>query len=228
MPETLVLIPGLLCDATAWQPVRDRLGQGVVADVTTQDSLAEMAADILAAFAGPLAVAGHSMGARVAVEMWRQAPGRINRLALLDTGTHAGTEAEKPGRARRMALAHEAGMAALCDDWLPAMLHPDHAADAAMIAPLRAMVLAKTPQIHDRQIKALLGRPDAVPTLKTVTCPVLVAVGAQDQWSPVAQHQAIAALVPQARLHIIENAGHFAPFEQPDAVAALMRDWLAA
>jgi len=204
----------------------DRLGQGACADLGTQDSITGMAADTLASFSGTLAVAGHSMGARVAMEMWRQAPERIARLALFDTGTNAPTEAEKPGRARRMALAHTQGMAALCDDWLPPMVHPSRLNDPAVMGPLKQMVLGKTPELHDRQIAALLGRPDAVQTLKTVTCPMLVAVGRQDQWSPLAQHQQIAALVPQANLVIIEDAGHFAPFEQPDAVAAAMRNWL--
>ena len=204
----------------------DRLGQGACADLGTQDSIADMAADTLTAFSGTLAVAGHSMGARVAMEMWRQAPDRIARLALFDTGTNAATEAEKPGRARRMALAHAHGMAALCDDWLAPMVHPSRLNDPAIMGPLKQMVLAKTPALHDRQITALLGRPDAVRTLKTVTCPMLVGVGRQDQWSPLAQHQEIAALVPQANLVIIEDAGHFAPFEQPDAAATAMRNWL--
>jgi len=228
MAETLVLIPGLLCDAISWQPVIDRLGQGVCADLSTQRTIAAMAADTLAAFSGPLAVAGHSMGARVAVEMWRQAPDRIARLALLDTGTHPAREAEKPGRARRVALAHEHGMQALCDDWLGPMVHPDQLNDPSVMEPLTLMVLSKTPDLHDRQIAALLGRPDAAPVLATVSCPVLVAVGRQDQWSPVAQHIEIAALIPQSKLVIIEDAGHFAPFERPDAVAAAMRDWLKA
>ena len=89
MGECLVLIPGLLSDETAWAGVRDRLGQGTVCDVTTQASLGEMAADILVRHPGVLAVAGHSMGARVALEIWRQAPARVARLALLDTHPQA-------------------------------------------------------------------------------------------------------------------------------------------
>jgi pimeloyl-ACP methyl ester carboxylesterase len=227
MTETLVLIPGLLCDAVSWDPVRHLLGQGVVADVTEQDSIEAMAAQVLASFDGPLAVAGHSMGARVGMEMWRQAPDRLRRLALLDTGLDPRKDTEIAGRQRRLDLAHAEGMAALCDDWLPPMVHPSRHNDPGVMGPLRAMVLSKTPEIHDRQIKALLNRPDARPVLATITVPTLVLVGRDDQWSPVAQHEDIAHVVPGARLVIVDEAGHFAPFERPEAVAAAMQDWLA-
>ena len=84
---TIVLIPGLLCDASVWAaqiPALSAHGPVVVADLSTQDSITAMARETLALAEGPLAVAGHSMGARVALEMVRLAPERIERLALLD------------------------------------------------------------------------------------------------------------------------------------------------
>jgi len=85
----ILLIPGLLSDQTVWQPLLDRLGdRATVADLSTQDNLTDMARDCLAQTSGTLWVAGHSMGARVAMEMARLAPERIGRLALLDTGIH--------------------------------------------------------------------------------------------------------------------------------------------
>ncbi len=84
---TIVLIPGLLCDETVWKPLLTKLRGAVsVADLSSQDSLTQMAEDLLRNHPGELIVAGHSMGARVAMEMARLAPERITRLALLDTG----------------------------------------------------------------------------------------------------------------------------------------------
>lgn len=226
MAETLVLIPGLLCDQVSWAPVQARLGQGEVADLSQADTISDMAAAVLAAYPGLLAVAGHSMGARVAIEMWRQAPERIARLALMDTGLDPASDAEKPNRFRRIALAHERGMEALCDDWLPPMVWEGRHGDASVMAPLRAMVLSKSPELHERQIHALLARPDARPVLATISAPTLVLVGAEDRWSPVAQHREIARLVPGARLVVVPEAGHFAPFERPDRVAAAMTGWM--
>jgi pimeloyl-ACP methyl ester carboxylesterase len=132
---------------------------------------------------------------------------------------------EVRGIARREFLA---GMAALAARWLPPMVHPDRVADEALMQPLRAMVLRMTPAIHARQIKALLTRPDAEAVLPTIRCPVLVGVGRQDAWSPLSQHEAIVAAVPQAKLVVFENSGHMAPIEAPAAVTAALRDWLAA
>ncbi len=224
---TIILIPGLICDRTVWDPFVDHLGPGcVIADLTTQDDLTEMARDCLSLSDGRLRVAGHSMGARVALEMARLAPQRIDRLALLDTGIHPLAEGERPRRDAIVAFARAEGMQALCDRWLPGMVHPDRLGDAALMDALTAMVLRQTPDIHARQITALVNRPDAATYLPQITCPVLLMVGRQDAWSPVAQHADMLALLPDARLVVIEDAGHFAPVERPAATAAALVPFL--
>ncbi|MCW1932851.1 alpha/beta fold hydrolase [Pararhodobacter zhoushanensis] len=215
---TTLLIPGLLCDAYCWEPVLERL-PAQVANLSTQDSLTEMARDLLAQNPGPLRVAGHSMGARVAIEMARQAPGRIEKLALLDTGIHPLKPGEPASRAEIVKFAYDHGMQALADRWLPPMVWTGNQTNAALMADLTAMVLRMDPDLHARQIKALVERPDATPAMAQITCPVLLMVGRHDQWSPVSQHEDMLALLPDARLDIIEDAGHFAPVERPDAVA---------
>ena len=227
---TLLLLPGLICDRTVWDPVLAHWTPPVphaFGDFTTQASLTAMAADTLAAHPGPLWVAGHSMGARVAMEMARLAPGRVARLALLDTGIHPRREAEMPKRRAMIALAHQAGMAALAVAWLPPMVHPDRLTDPALMGPLTAMVLRMDPALHERQITALVNRPDAGATIGAFTGPLALIVGREDQWSPVGQHQDIARLCPQAVLTVIEDAGHFAPAERPDPVARALAAWAA-
>ena len=73
---------------------------------------------------------------------------------------------------------------------------------------------------------ALLGRPDATPVLRSIRVPTLVLCGRTDSWSPLAQHEQIAALVPGARLRVIDGAGHMSPMERPEAVAKALLDWL--
>ena len=227
---TIVLIPGLLCDASVWTgqiPALSARAPVVVADLSTQDSITAMARDTLALAEGPLSVVGHSMGARVALEMHRLAPGRIERLALLDTGAHPRRDGEEATRQVLVDLAWRDGMAALADRWLPPMVHEARAADAALMDPLRAMVNRATPALHERQIRALLGRPDARQHLGAIACPALVAVGRQDRWSPLAQHEEIAAAIPGSRLVVFEDSGHMSPVEQPEQVTAALLDWLA-
>jgi pimeloyl-ACP methyl ester carboxylesterase len=219
--HTTILIPGLICDRVVWDPVADQLGDEIViADLTTQSDLTDMARDCLALSDGHLRVAGHSMGARVALEMARLAPNRIERLALLDTGVHPLRGGERTKRDDIVAFAYANGMQALSDRWLPGMVHPDRHQDAKLMNALNAMVLRQTPDIHARQISALVNRPDAAAYLAEITCPVLLMVGRQDAWSPLSQHEDMLDLLPNARLVVIEDAGHFALIERPEATTA--------
>jgi pimeloyl-ACP methyl ester carboxylesterase len=90
------------------------------------------------------------------------------------------------------------------------------------------MFARRTPVHFANQIRALLARPDASPTLQGIAGTVHLICGAQDSWSPVAQHRAMATLLPLSVLSVIESAGHMAPMEQPEAVALALAKWLAS
>jgi pimeloyl-ACP methyl ester carboxylesterase len=225
----VVLLPGLLCDASVWSAQVAALkphANVAVADFSQLDRLEDMARSALALRPGPLVVIGHSMGARVALEMMRAAPERIARLALLDTGIHPVREGEEANRQILVDLAFKDGMAALADRWLQPMVHEARVHDRSLMEPLKAMVMRATPEQHQRQIRALLNRPDPRALLPTIRCPVLVMVGRQDRWSPPAQHQEIAALIPNAELVVIEDSGHMSTVEQPDQVSRALLRWL--
>jgi pimeloyl-ACP methyl ester carboxylesterase len=226
---TIILLPGLLCDASIWDAqVRalEPFADVVVADVSQHDSITAMAHSALALAEGPVIVVGHSMGARVAMEMVRLAPERVVKLALIDTGIHPRREGEETSRQVMVDLAFNEGMEALADRWLPPMVHEGRINDRALMEPLKAMVLRATPEQHERQIRALLNRPDARGAIADIACPTLVMVGRQDRWSPLAQHQEIAALVPKAELVIIEESGHMSLVEQPEQVSDALLRWL--
>ena len=225
----LLCIPGLLCDDASWAPLLAALNRDwhvVIPDQDAFDSLTDMATHALSLFDGDAIVLGHSMGARVALELWRLAPARVAALGLFDTGVNPTTDAELPKRQARVQLAYDQGMAALCKDWLPPMVAPQHHANTTLMQALEHMVLRRTPESHARQIHALIHRPDPTHLLPQIACPTLVLVGRDDLWSPVAQHQSIAKMIPGSRLEIIEDAGHFAPAEQPDACAHVILNWL--
>ncbi len=226
---TLCLLPGLLCDATVWEPqVAALAGKGDVhvADLWGPDSFAVMAEKVLDETSGPLAVVGHSMGARVAFEMWRLAPERIERLALLSTGFHPPGPNEEPKRMALVKVAYEQGMAAVADRWLPPMVAPDRVHDEALMAPLRAMVRRATPEIFEAQQRAGLSRPDAGPYLDEIACPTLILVGREDGWSPVAQHEEMARRIAGSELVLVDHSGHMITVEQPDPVNRALLDWL--
>lgn len=230
MPETVVLVPGLLCDAAVWRAQVAALGERFevrIADLTGCDTIDAMASAVLALAPGAVSLAGHSMGARVALQVLAQAPERVERLALLDTGVHPVGAGEAEARQALLDVSAGAGMRALAERWLPQMVRPGRLeTDAALRQALFAMVERMTPAIHRNQIAALLGRPDARAVLPLIRCPVLVGVGAFDRWSPPAQHRAIAEAIPGAHYVEFADAGHMAPMEAPEAVSAALLAWM--
>jgi len=236
MRTPLLLLPGLMCDAAVWQPQVEALADVadcIVPDYGRLDALAAMASHALASVPeGPFAVAGHSMGGRVAFELLRQAPQRIARLALLDTSYHPlapGAEGERE-RAGRFALLHTArtlGMRPMARQWATGMVHPDRHGTPLFEAVLD-MIERSSPEVFAAQIDALLARPDATPLLAAIRCPTLLLCGREDGWSPPARHEFMRSQIPGATLTVLEHCGHMSTMERPDAVSAALRHWLAA
>ncbi|MGH3650147.1 MAG: alpha/beta fold hydrolase [Acidimicrobiia bacterium] len=227
--QNLVLTHGLLCDASIWahqSRALEKSANVVVPVYRSATRLEDMAAIALDSVEGDIAVAGHSMGARVALEMWRAAPERITRLALFDFGVGGVVDGEIEKRKVLTDLAADHGIGEVATEWVGSMVKPDRRDDSALVTPLHEMVRTYTPAQHAGQVAALLHRRDLWPLLPTITVPTLVAVGRQDPWRSVEHHEDIAAAVPGARLAVIEDCGHMAPVEQPDVVLDLLSDWL--
>lgn len=234
MKTPLVLLPGLMCDAAVWAAQVQALSPGAECHVPAYgqlDSLGAMADHVLAtAPPGRFALAGHSMGGRIAFEVLRRAPQRVERLALLDTATHplpdgeAG-EAERAGRYRLLALSREHGMRAMAREWALGMVHPDRHGTPVFDAVLD-MIERASPEIFEAQIRALLARPDAAPLLATIRCPTLVLCGRDDAWSPPARHAFMHERIAGSRLVVVEHCGHMSTMEQPDAVSEALQAWL--
>jgi pimeloyl-ACP methyl ester carboxylesterase len=220
------LIPGLLCDDFVWRHQKAALagyGEVRIPELWRFRSLTAMAEQVLQDAPRTFNLAGHSMGGRVALEIYRLAPERVERLALLDTAAHPAAPGEEEKRQELVDLARREGMAALAARWLPPMLHPHH---GGLYDELAAMVRRATPESFENQQRALLDRPDARPVLLRVDCPALVLCGREDAWSPVALHEEMAAAIRGARLVVTEECGHMSTVEQAEAVTAAMRDWL--
>ena len=231
----LVLLPGLMCDAEYWESQRPTLAalasMVYVPSYGALDSISSMAEHVLqTAPAGRLAVVGHSMGGRIALEMARLAPGRLERLALLDTGYQplaagqAGLD-EAEGRHRLLKMARTNGMAAMARDWARGMVHPRRV-DTLVFEAIVGMISRKTPDVFEAQIRALLSRPDATSVLSELKCPTLLACGRQDLWSPLARHEQMHAAIAHSELTVIEDAGHMTSMEQPAAVTQALVRWL--
>ncbi|MHB0775236.1 alpha/beta fold hydrolase [Halomonas sp. WWR20] len=233
MTTDLLLLPGLLCDDAVWSGQISRLPsmRCHVPDYGMANSIGNMADRVLRQAPGRFALAGHSMGGRVALEVYRRAPERVSHLALLDTGfrsrpANAVGEREERARLALLAQAREQGMRAMGETWVQGMVHLDRLTDDALIESILAMIERKTPDIFAAQIQALLGRPDATSGLGRIQCPTLLVCGRQDAWSPLSRHEEMAQLIPRSRLTVIEESGHMSPMERPAEVASALAHWL--
>jgi pimeloyl-ACP methyl ester carboxylesterase len=225
----------LVCDQTAWQQQIDALSDIAVstcADYGELDSLPAMAEAVLSTAPERFSIAGHSMGGRVALQVYRLAPHRVSRIALLDTGylpLPAGEAGQDEARKRGelVALAQSQGMRAMLGQWLPPMIAPRRINDTVLVDAIIEMMSRKTPEIFAAQVRALLARPDASAVLEQIRCPALLLTGSEDGWSTPAQHAAMAAKIPGSRLVIVPDSGHMSMMEQPAEVSAALRTWLA-
>ncbi|MBG6080702.1 pimeloyl-ACP methyl ester carboxylesterase [Rubrivivax gelatinosus] len=234
MKTSLLLLPGLLCDAELWQPQIAALPAACsVAEYGDARSIAAMAeAALAAAPPGPLAVAGHSMGGRVALEICRRAPERVQRLALLNTGClplpegEAGA-AERAGRLRFLELARRDGMRAMALDWVQGTVHESRR-PGPVVDTVVEMFARRTPAVFEAQIEALLTRPDYSPLLPQLRCTTLLLTGSDDRLTPPETHAEMRKRIPGASHVVIGRCGHMAPLESPAAVNAALGAWLAA
>lgn len=225
----LLLLPGLLCDERLWRDQADALtdiAEVCVPDLSGEDSIAAMAARVLAAAPARFALGALSMGGYVAFEILRQQPWRVLRLALLDTSVAPDSPAR--ARQRRMGIAalRRGRFVGVTRQLLPRLLHARHV-DGPIGAQVRAMAQRVGQDAYLRQQTAILGRADARPLLPSIAVPTLVVVGAQDRMTPPEQARAIAAAIPGAVLQVLPDCGHLPPMEQPEATTALLRGWLS-
>jgi len=229
MKQPLLLLSGLLCDETVWADIPERLADVAEVEILSFggfSSITAMAEHVLTVAPERFALAGHSMGGRVALETVRTGRSRIAGLALLNTGVHTVRDGEPQSRGRLLRLAYEKGMSVLAAEWLPPMM-AGGARSVELMPRLTAMIERSTPDVYAGQVNALLNRPDALPVLPRIDVPTLLLSGSEDTWSPVSQHETMRRRIPHATLFEIHGAGHMAPFERPDAVAVALREWLA-
>lgn len=225
----LLLLPGLLCDDALWRHQVAALSAAAdcrVPDFRTQDSVAAMAQAALDLAPPRFALAGLSMGGYVAFEVLRQAPERVTRLALIDTKARPDSPVETRRRRGLLELAEKGKFKGVTPRLLPLLIHEARLEDEALTAEIIDMAARIGRDGFLNQQRAILGRPDSRPTLAAVDCPTLILCGRQDALTPPGDHEEMAAAVPHATFQVIEDCGHLAPMERPDAVTAAMQPWL--
>ena len=223
---SLVLLSGLLCDSCVWDDVRAELSDTADVQVFSfagYNDFDAMATHVLNNTPERFALAGHSMGGRVALQLANLAPERLTHLALLNTGVHPRSDSEVAGRQRLLELADTEGMQAVAKQWLPPMVGEAAQKNAELMAMLDEMIMRHSPADFHGQIKALLNRPDATPFLSSVRVPTLLLSGSEDAWSPIAQHAAMQEHLVDSELVELDKIGHMSTVETPVKIAEHLR-----
>jgi pimeloyl-ACP methyl ester carboxylesterase len=236
--KTVILVPGLLCDEWLWHSQvagLEDLADVRVANHEEVDSLGALAEAIIKEAPPRFAIAGHSMGGRVALEVARRVPERLIGFSILDTGYEAlapgeAGEREIAGRRSMLALARRSGMRAMARNWLQGMVYSPRLTEAELIEPIVEMFARRTPELYAMQIQALLTRPDAKSVLTRIRCPSLVMCGSDDAWAPPSRHEIMANMLRHSAktFGVIPNCGHMSPLERPRAVNDAFRSWIEA
>jgi pimeloyl-ACP methyl ester carboxylesterase len=226
----LLLLPGTLCDARLFAPLLEAIGPypHQVADMTGARSTPELAARILSAAPERFALLGFSLGGIVALEMAAQAPGRIDRLALVDTTPRPDPHPNAAARRSAVARARALGMVSYIEDGWARSVAATHLARADIKGILIAMAEDLGPDALADQSEVAIVRHDSRPRLGAIIVPTLILAGADEQVCPIAAHEELAHGIPGSNLILIPNAGHFALLEKPADLAPHIRQWLGA
>jgi pimeloyl-ACP methyl ester carboxylesterase len=220
----------MMCDARLWAPVMGAFARRTVihAALTDHDTMEALAAHVLAEAPPRFALAGLSMGGIVAMEIVRQAPSRVERLALLDTNPRA----ELPEVAARRGPQIEKSRAGQLREVMRDEMKPNYLAQGAnrqgILDLCMDMALSLGPEVFERQSRALAARRDYRDTLASYSGPALVLMGQDDRLCPRDRHDLMHALLKHSSLEIIERAAHLPPLEQPARTTSALAAWLTA
>ena len=193
-------------------------------------TMAQLADDVLALLDHlkvPEAIfAGCSIGGYVLLELWRKAPERMQGLVFVCSKPQPDAEANQQKRAANIAQSRAGGTAALFDGMAQTLIGATaRERRPAIVAELRAR-MTLTPEAAVAVQAGLATRPDSVPTVATIDMPVLAIAGGEDVAVTANDMEAFRVAPGGCEFHLLPDAGHFAAYEQPRKVAALLAEWL--
>ncbi|WP_372988402.1 alpha/beta fold hydrolase [Marinobacter sp.] len=234
--DTLILLPGMVCDQASWAPVLGQLEKSVetqIADYGDQASLTGMAEAVLASAPPQFSLAGHSMGGRVAMEICRLAPERVQRLCLIATEHTPKPEGEAGiqetnARLGMLELARSRGMTAMAEAWSPNLLAEENRGNQALVDEMVRMIGRQPVERLEAHITAGETRPDSTDVLRSLGCPVMLIAGKEDALRPASVMAQMQSLIAHCHFEIIPSCGHMPMMEQPDSVGSLLQNWLTA
>jgi len=193
--------------------------------------MAKHASDIARVLAaeglGRVAFIGCSIGGYILFEFWRRFRTRISSLALCDTRPQADTSEARAHRLKSAAGVLEQGTEPFLEMMIPKWMGcTTLAARPDLVDGARAMMRKMSAEDVSLVLRGMAERPDSAADLKTINVPTLIVIGEEDVLSTVADGDLMRQNIAGSQLNVIPKAGHYAPWEQPDAVGRVLRQFL--
>ncbi|MEO0658055.1 MAG: alpha/beta fold hydrolase [Pseudomonadota bacterium] len=229
MTEPLVLIPGMMCDERLFQPQVAAFSSKRPVTVVVpkgSSSMAGLAQAVLATAPPRFALAGLSLGGIVAMQIIRQAPERVSRVALLDTNPLPDPPDKAPIREAQVEKVRRGALDEVMRDEMKPNYLADGPAKQDILDLCMQMANALGPEVFAMQSQAVQTRPDQSDTLRGVTVPALVLCGQEDRLCPIERHELMHDLIPESELVVIPCAGHLPTLEQPNLTNEALQAWL--
>ena len=228
MKESLILIPGVGSNHMLWQHQVHHLEDIVDAQVKVlyhAGGRAESVKHLLKDAPDRFALAGHSYGGWMAQAVAAEAPQRVSKLMLFNTWTRY-NEAYIAMFRQWLDYIDKNVIIEALDENLKNAVHPQRLQDPKFMNTLQDMEHGFPQDGYRRQFQAMSNDYETTALLPKISCPTLVVHAREDLVFSLEEHQYLTHHINGAKLTIIEECGHMAPMEQPQAVTALMRLWL--
>ena len=179
-----------------------------------------------AAGVGKAAFIGCSIGGYILFEFWRRFRGRVTSLALCDTRPQPDTAEVRANRLKTAATVLEQGTEPFIEAMIPKLMGQTTVATRHLVEGARAMMRRMSAENINLVLRGMAERPDSVADLKTINVPALIVIGEEDVLSTVADGQLMRHNIAGSQLKVIPKAGHYAPWERPEAVGIMLRQFL--
>lgn len=220
---SLILVSGLLSNEFIWRHQVKYLGHLASINIASpqENTPEKMVQSILDKAPPVFALAGHSMGGWVCLEIMRRAPSRVAKLCLLNTTARSDSDEKRAKRDKMILRAKQGDFYEVAEELASCFVYNSHLKDD-----VKKMFLEVGKEAFIKQEEAMKNRKECLSILPKINCPTLVIHAARDKIFSLEEHEELASKIPNAKLAVIEDSGHMSPLEMPQAVTTLLRFWL--
>ncbi|UXR66080.1 alpha/beta hydrolase [Bdellovibrio bacteriovorus] len=226
-----VFLPGFLCDERVWADTISQLtAPGPFVSLHFKDckDLQDMLNLLIQLPYPRFNLIGFSMGGYVAELFATQYPERLQHLALIAVNVGPLSERERQWRLNMKEMLGKFQYRGMNEKELSRFLHPNSLSKAHVTNTIIDMSAGYTSEMYLNQMMATLDRKDLGAELAQLSCPILLVAGRDDRVVPLKQIESLHQQVPQAKLHIIDECGHYVPLEKPAELAQILNRALLA